>query len=281
MRGPGCFRLTLLAAVLQACASGWALGESLPVEDKAPDQWRFSITPYIFLPTRTSGASTVAGQRVDLDLNLNDVLDILQGAASIRGEAWRGNFGIISDIYYVEIEDSVTLGLPGPLGGSAKLMSNTKQSWASLLGAYRFAEGAAGPGGRRYAFDVSGGARWNSLRQTIDIRGDVPIGPGLRPNVNLGGTETWWEPVIGLRGVVEVADRWTLGARIDLGGFGAGGDRLQYLVLAGVDWRAWERTSIKLGWQFYGIDFSTDRSDGKFAYDVDQNGPYLGITFRF
>ena len=51
--------------------------------------------------------------------------------------------------------------------------------------------------------------------------------------------------------------------------------------LGGVGYRPWETTSLKFGWQFYGIDFSTNRSDGKFAYDGFQTGPYLALTYQF
>ncbi len=87
--------------------------------------------------------------------------------------------------------------------------------------------------------------------------------------------------MITARAGVQVADEWTFGVRADLSGFGVGGDDLQWLVLAGFDYKPWERTSIRIGWQFYGIDYSTTRSDGAFAYDVFQTGPYLGMAFRF
>ncbi len=85
----------------------------------------------------------------------------------------------------------------------------------------------------------------------------------------------------GVRAAYQVSDRWTLGGRAEIGGFGVGGDDLQYTVLFGADWRARERSSLKFGYQFYGIDFETERSDGDFAYDISQHGPYLGVTFRF
>ncbi len=123
--------------------------------------------------------------------------------------------------------------------------------------------------------------RYNSLRQTVDADVNVDIGPGFGFQTRLGGTEDWFEPVVGVRGVAEISDRWTIGARADFGGFGVNGDDLQWKVIAGFDYRAWERTSVKFGWQFYGIDYSTNRSDGKFAYDVFQIGAYLALTHRF
>ncbi|WP_170425264.1 hypothetical protein [Ruegeria arenilitoris] len=39
--------------------------------------------------------------------------------------------------------------------------------------------------------------------------------------------------------------------------------------------------SLKLGVRYYSIDYSTDRTDGKFAYDADQIGPFIGYSYRF
>ena len=273
----GTQRAGLRLAAAMICAAGSATAQTFEITDGPAEEWRFTLQPYLFLPVGTTGTSTVAGTSVDLDLDLGDVLDLLQGAVSLRGEAWRGDWGVIADGYYVYLEGSG--GVDGPMGGRLDLTSETRQAWGSLQGAYRMAKGTVDASGRRYALDVSAGLRLNSLKQEIGIRVDV-AGPGL-VSANLGGTETWVEPMIGLRGAIELSDRWTAGARVELGGFGAGGDDLQYTAVAGVDYRAWENASILIGYQFYGIDFSTNRSDGKFAYDVDQHGVYAGVAFRF
>ena len=280
MRLGGCLKAVLTSTVISLGWVGAANAEALAIAGETENDWRFSLTPYLFLPVQTKGTSTVGGVEADLDLSLSEVLDLLQGAASIRGEAWNGDWGVIADLYYVEIEAKGGAAV-GPASQSyldAKV--TTRQTWFNLMGAYRFAQGETGPVNRRWALDASAGVRWNTLKQTVDATLTLPP-PDLSQDVSLGGTEEWFEPVIGLRGAWEVAERWTLGARVDLGGFGVNGDKLQYLVLGGADWRPWEKVSFKLGWQFYGIDYETERSDGKFAYDVDQNGPYLGLTFRF
>jgi len=260
---------------------GWA--QSIEFDESGGKEWRFLVTPYLFLPVTTTGTSTVAGATVDVDLDLSDVLDTLNFAAAARTELWKGNFGLMSDLYYTNIGGSGTIALPGSASGTLGVDIKVKQGWLSLMGAYRFAQGTFDRGGQklRYIFDAGAGVRYNLLKQDVDATLSFDIGPGPGLQTSLGGTEVWWEPTLMLRGGVEVSDRWTLGARAEIGGFGAGGDDLQWIVLLGADYRPWQNTSLKLGWQFYGIDFSTNRSDGKFAYDVFQTGPYLGATFRF
>ncbi|CUH48708.1 hypothetical protein [Ruegeria atlantica] len=242
--------------------------QALPRDEAEEGTWRHSITPYLFLPLSTIGTSTVAGTSVDLDLKLSDVLDLLQGAASARYEGWNGNFGLISEVYYVKLGEDATL----PVGG-ASLDVDIRQTFFNVQGAYRFADGV-NASGRRYAADAAIGVQWNRLKQEIDI-----AGPG--PGMTLGGTEEWFEPMIAVRYAVELNEKWNFASRAQLSGFGVNGDDLQYLVLAGFDWKGWENTSLRFGYQFYGIDYSTDRSDGEFAYDVDQNGLYAAVAFHF
>lgn len=256
-----------------------ASAQSLAPPSIDENSWHFSITPYLFLPLRTTGTSTVADGDVDLDLNLIDVFKLLNGALSGRVEAWRGDFGLAVEGYFVALGDDASFDLPGPGSGRAGVDVNVRQAFVDLLVAYRALDGRYDDTGRRYALEGFAGARYNSLTQ--DIEANASFGPDLGFQTSLGGTEDWWEPVIGARGIVQISDRWTGAVLADFGGFGVGGDDLQWKVRGGADYRPWEQTSLRFGWQVYGIDYSTNRSDGTFAYDVLQTGPYLAATYQF
>lgn len=259
-----------LAAIATATAlAPQAFAEPMSLSGLDESQWRHDLTVYAFLPASTSGTSTVAGSAVDLDLDLSDALDLLNGAIAGRYEGWNGNFGIIADLNFVDLEAGGTLSGP-PLTVNADIT----QSWLALLAAFRVSDTTYGTNGQRFAFDVQGGLRYNKLKQEITASPALPPFP-------LGGTEEWWEPVIGARAMWQINEEWAAILEADVGGFGAGGSDLQYGVNAVIDWRPWANTSLKFGWRFYGLDFATDRSDGAFGYDVSQNGPYLGVTFRF
>jgi hypothetical protein len=268
-------------AALMVGPSGMAFADPLGLRGVSDDEWRFTVSPYLFIPVSTTGTSTVAGGTVDLDLSLKDVLKHLEFAVSGRAEAWKGDFGLIIDTYYVNIGGDESIGLPDSPGVTVGVDVEVKQFWFDLLGAYRVAHGAYDETGRRYAIDLQAGVRYNRLRQKVDVDVSVDIGPSDGFQTSLGGTEDWFEPVVGVRGVAEISDRWTVAARADFGGFGVNDDHLQWKVITGFDYRAWERTSVRFGWMFYGIDYSTNRSDGKFAYDVFQHGPYMALTHRF
>jgi hypothetical protein len=244
--------------------------QSLPALGKSETDWRYTLGLYAFLPISTTGTSTVGGQTVPIDLDLGDVLDLLDFAAAGRFEAWKGDFGLILDANYVSI--SADGPLPGPLGSTFSV--NVRQKWLGLLAAYRVADGTYGANNQRYTFDIQGGARYNSLRQVVDVQTPGPLNP---PTV--GGDESWFEPVIGARGMWRLNDKWTTIASIDLGGFGAGGNDLQIGANIGFDYQPWDNTSVIFGYRYFSMDYSTTLSSGVFAYDTTQHGPYIGVKF--
>ncbi|MEM8581054.1 MAG: hypothetical protein AAGF50_07650 [Pseudomonadota bacterium] len=253
------------AVLASVCATG-AFAD--PVALTSGDQLSQDLTLYLFLPTNTSGTSGLAGVETDLDLSLSDVLDVLDFGSSLRYEAWRNDFGFLVDGNYYGISQDFSAS-----SGIARLDVDVEQWWLSFQGAYRVGKGTLGNGGR-YSFDLQGGLRYTSLKQEIDIDGP---GPGLA----LGGTETWWEPVVGARYLWEITDRWTGGVLVDAGGFGVGDNDLAWSATAGADYEFENGGSIKFGLRYYSIDFETERSDGTFTYDVTQVGPFVGYTFRF
>jgi hypothetical protein len=257
-----------------ACAlilgSQGALAEPMSFTGQNEDGWRHSVTGYAFLPARTNGTSTVAGSDVDLDLTLSDVFDndLLDFALAGRYEAWKGDLGFIVDANYVRLGTAVS---PTP---ALALDADIQQAWLAFMAAYRVVNTTYGDDRRRVTFDVQGGVRYNKLKQQIDV-----TTPG--PSPRLGGTERWWEPVIGGRVMWQINDKWAGAVAAELGGFGVGDDDLQVVATAGFRYQAWENTSIRFGYRYYSIDYSTDRSDGAFALDMDQHGPYLGVTWNF
>ncbi|AXI45523.1 hypothetical protein C1J03_05425 [Sulfitobacter sp. SK012] len=264
----------LLIAIICLSSTGLATEVAQADPMTGPNQndsdWRFTGAVYAFAPFRTTGTTTVSGVSAPIDLDLGEVLDNLDFAASGRFEAWKGDWGVIFDANYYSI--SADGSLPGPAGGSVDV--NVRQEWLGVLAAYRIANGTYGTSGKRYTVDVQAGYRYNSLRQEVDI-----ATPG--PATTLGGDDSWWEPVIGARGKWELNNQWATVASLEFGGFGAGGNDLQVGLNAGFDYHPWDNTSIIFGYRYFSMDYSTTLESGAFAYDVEQHGPYIGVKYVF
>ncbi|WP_085806912.1 hypothetical protein [Roseovarius albus] len=226
---------------------------------------QYELAGYLFLPTSTTGTSTIDGIEADIDLSLSDALDLLDVAASFRAESWKGDWGLIFDANYLSLEANENLSRGGSVDG------DVEQYWLAFLGTYRVSRGTLS-GGQPYSIDVQAGVRYNSLKQKINISG---------PGTSLGGTETWWEPVIGARYAWKINEKWSGAVLADAGGFGVNDSDLQWSTTLSFDYSFDGARSLKLGVRYYSIDFSTNRPGGEFAYDASQVGPFIGYSYSF
>jgi len=256
-----------------------ARAEPLTPSGKNDSEWRADFSPYLFLPVSVTGDSTIAGQTTSLDLDAGDLLDLLSFALSGRLEVWKGDFGLILDGYYVNLDAGGTVGTPGPLPINVSIDADIRQFYIDGLGSYRVIHEPYNDDGDVWSLDLMAGVRYNYLKQKISVSASGGLGPGAA--TSLGGSETWVDPMVGARVAVALNERWTAAVRGDIGGFGVSDTDLTWSVTGGFDYRPWESTSLKFGWRAYSIDMATTFSDGTFAYDIFQHGPYAATTFRF
>ncbi|ASP35643.1 hypothetical protein CHH27_22360 [Labrenzia sp. VG12] len=251
-----------------------------PVEKTSP--WTFELGAYGFIPVSVEGTSVVDGGAVDLDMDLGDVLELLDFAISGRGEAWRARdvndgsaFGFVLDAQYVNL-GLKNQGIGPASGGTVK--ADIRQGIIDAMLGYRFASLSPGSDtSQRLEFDVTAGARYNFLRQKIDVR------PGLPApfTANLGEDKHWVSPVVGARANFVLNDRWNFVLRGDMSGFGVSGENLSWSLNGIAGYRLTERATMRLGYRVYDIDYSSGTGSNKFAYDITQHGPYAGLSFRW
>ena len=232
------------------------------------------LTLYLFAPVSTKGTSIIAGQGADIDMNLSDALDVLDFTISGRYELWQGDWGFVVEGNHLGISDDASVTLPGPMGMDLDVDVEVEQNWVSLMGAYRFGRGVT-DGGMPFIFDVSGGLRYNYLSQEANITG--PMGN----RIELGGSETWFEPVIGARAAMALNDQWATAIVLDASGFGVEDNELAFSASWAFSKQINETTSLRFGYRYYSIDYETNKSDGVFGYDVSQHGPFVGLGFTF
>lgn len=268
---------------------GTALAADLPVEQTpvfepidSVSPWTFDIGIYGFIPVSVAGTSVVGGGAVDLDMDLGDVLDVLQFAATGRGEAWRKHehndgsaFGLIVDAQYVNMGLS-NQNIGSRAGGTVK--ADIRQGIIDTMLGYRFASLPAGAGpGQRIEVGVTAGARYNFIRQKVQVS------PGLPApfTADLGEDKHWISPVIGASANFIFNDRWNLLVRGDMSGFGVSGENLSWSLNGIAGYRFTEKATLRFGYRVYDIDYSSGTGGNEFAYDVTQHGPFMGLSYRF
>ena len=228
-----------------------AVGAASPIaaQDSGSDEWQFNIAPLYLWASDLSGTLTARDREVSFQLPFDQAFDNLESAFTLRFEAWKGRWGILTDFSYMDLSSDRTVG---PLELNIAL--------ENLI-----AEVAVG-----YNFDgpsfICLGARYYGMESAI-------TGSMGR---ELAVDESWVDPIIGFGWTPKLSSRWTFSAMVDVGGFGIASD-LTWKASAVIDWRVGK--FIALGAGYRALDYDYKNEDEGFAYDVLQQGP--GFYLRF
>ncbi len=241
-----------------------AVALALLASPAAAQEWEFSVTPYFWASGLEGDIGAFPNLPVaEVDLSFGDILEDLDGAIMIKGEAQRGRLGLIVDFAYVKTDSSSdNVGIRDPQFTGVTL--ENEMVTATFAGTWRIVEE------EQYSIDVVGGVRYSkvSAELTLFVR-DTAV---RRANPD----ESWFDPVIGARTKVQLSPRWSLAAHGDVGGFGVSSD-LTWQAVGTASYAFNDRWAASGGWRYYAVDYEEDG----FIYDISQHGPILGVTFRW
>jgi hypothetical protein len=226
---------------------------ALPVTSNAAetDKWQFTISPYLWVASIV-GSTGADGIDSGIDTGYNFLsLDNLEGAFFIAASARKGRWTIQTDAVFLKFADE---GIFDLLTANIDLSGNVLE----LSGAYR-------PGSFKYT-ELVFGVRRVSLE--IDI--------GLTPGPQGIQKENWLDPLIGIRHIRPLGEKWRAIFRADLGGFGVSSD-LTFNAIVGADFNMTKHSSLFLGYRYLTLDFSED----DFLADLTADGFALGVEFSF
>ncbi len=246
-------------------------------QNAGSDRWKFSFVPYIWAVS-LSGDMTVRGRKAEIDASFGDILSNSDSLFALSGffEARKGKWGGYLDGLYIKLgtDDSKV----GPL-----VVDTTTELGLFEFGAlYRVAKGHWGnPGpaaseqpGRRWSVDALAGGRF-----TIQ---DIQITFKTGPVPKVEQTESWTDPIIGGRILADLSRsrKWDFRLKGDIGGFGVGSDFTWHvLALVGYNFKLFKADGAALlGYRALYQDFETGSGTDKYAWDVTQHGPIIGLS---
>jgi hypothetical protein len=239
----------------------WCL--SAYAQSDPADRWEFQLAPYSWLAGQEGTVATLPGlPAADIEVDFwDDVLGNINGALMLVGEARKGRYGVVMDIVYNDIESKDST--PGPLFSSIKL--NNTMWIVSAGGFYRLVEQQRG------FLDLIGGVRYWSVDTELTIRA------GLLPGRKLSEQEDWVDPLVGFKGLVPIGNsKFFVNGAVVIGGFDVGSEFMwDANINLGYQWTKGFATT--LGYRYLDVDYE----HGDFLYDVAQQGPVLGLLFRF
>jgi len=243
------------------------------IERTLTEPWRFAVIGWGWAP---DAPADIKLGRADAELpeSLNTILDSLQWGAMLDLEARKGPFGAFVSPIVIGLEDSEHFTTP--LGERRKVTVEEEVFLMDFglsfeLGRWHFGKDADSP-----AVTVESTFGGRALFDDISVK----INAGL---VSSGRTESvdvdFVAPVLGLRTVWDLTERWALSLEGDYGGFHV--DHLDETWNAegflGYRFETFGVSSIVFaGYRYLYIDYSKEAE-----IEVKIRGPALGLGFYF
>ena len=254
-------RLTFSAVVLLGFAGPAAAADLLaPVEVTTESGWTFSFVPYLWAAGLEGDIAVSGLPSVEVDASFLDIIKHFDFGFMGVGEARYGNLGFVSDFMYIKLsaDNEVTAG---PIDADIELSSEM----LTFLGAaeYRLIDAEGG------SLDALAGARVWWVKTELDF-------DGVALDASGSDSETWIDPIIGLKGRLNFNEDFYFTSWAMIGGFGVSSDFI-WDVMGGLGWNAWDSVSLVAGYRGLGVDYEHDG----FLFDIVQHGPLIGAAFRF
>jgi opacity protein-like surface antigen len=243
----------IILALIGLSAAGPARAQSA----ETPGGWQFELTPYFW------GAGIKADLKVGLlpeqsvDASFSDIWESLHFALMGTFEARKDRWGFLFDGVYANLTKS--LPTPGDIFGDLK--AGIKLGVFSLAGTFRAVEGKA-------AVDVVGGVRY------VNFTADLELTSGIYAGRQGSASQGWVDGFGGARLQFALAKAWTLVGYADVG---AGGSKLSWQALAGLEVKFSKALSGKLGYRY----FYFERENNDVLFKFAMAGFYAGLGIGF
>jgi len=273
-------RMVLLAAMTAMIFTAPAQAQSVA----SADQWKFSITPYLWLPnvngTLKYSIPPGAGGSPEVEAGPNDYLQNLQSVIMLSGEARKDRWSVFTDVIYLAFSDEKSSVKSVNFGGDVVSSSLNLATSSSLRGtAWTLGAGYAVQTGQPVKLDVFGGLRYFSLQASTSWQLEGVIngpGPGqtFPRSGGISAGADLWDGIIGVRGRVPLGiSDWSIPYYLDIG---AGSSQLTWQGMIGIAYTfKWGDVTLAYRNLYY------DQKDDKLVQNLRFDGPALGATFRF
>jgi hypothetical protein len=268
-----------LKVLLAAALAVLMVFTSLPALAQATEGWRVEGTVSLYLPDISgTTAFPLTGASGEVTLDAETILENLKMAFMGTLEVSRGDWGLFTDVLYMDIGDArsgfreISIGgLPLPAAANASADYDMKGWGWTLGGTWHALPGPAA------TLDVIAGARLFDIEQTLgwEITGDV----GSIPLPGRAGTSTVglsnWDGIVGAKGRLALgADRkWFAPYYLDVG---TGDSELTWQAIGGAGY-SFHWGDVVAAWRYLDCDMRS----GIPVESLTFNGPSISTVFRW
>jgi opacity protein-like surface antigen len=217
-----------------------------------PAKWHFDISAFAQL-TSLSGVVKARGETVNPGSSYSDV------QWGLHAEAAKKSWILLLEGSYLKLTEEAVVQ-----GGTTPAEIEVKQFIVDGAVAYR-----VGAPTRSFAF--VGGVRYQDLQGTTTVEGQAPT----------TGSQSFWDPYLGMRLHWDTNPKLPIVLRGDVGGLQISDVSLSWRLTLGAGYRVSDSFALSGGWRWYDVEYNTPSGPDQFIWDVNQNGPFLGLTLGF
>lgn len=252
-----------ILATLASTGVAYAADIAEPPPEPAPVEsgWTFTLAPYVWLAGIDGNVAQFGLPKVSIDASISDVLSNFDIGVMAAGEARYGRFSFATDLFYVKL--SADKATPRGILADDVNVKVRDFMWTGAA-AYSVIQEEAGN------LDVMAGLRVWSVNTDLGFSG------GPLDGISADDTDTWVDPIVGLKGRFNFTPNIYFTGWGMIGGFGAS-SKFMWDAMGGLGYSFNEMFSVVAGYRGMGVDYSHDG----FVYDVVQHGPIFGGVIRF
>ena len=235
-----------------------------PIPTVAENQWRGSITPYLWLVNFSGSVARGSDTLGSVNIDTSSLLSNLNAAAMIEGEVHRGNWGIWGDLVYSRLSSQSSHLKLGPASLDTKTSLTT--------GIYDIAATYTLHSSPTAYVDGLVGARILTQDTTINLStvGVLPDG------VNRNSSTTITNAIVGIKGRARISDSdWFVPFYLDVGAGNAQTNVTSQAMVGIGKAFTWGDVSLALKNVYYQLH------QNKVTSDLNLFGAAVAVTFRF
>jgi hypothetical protein len=271
--------------IILATLASLALCGPLGAAEQTPgNQWAFSITPYLWLPSisGTLNYSIPPGASGSPEVNTDEdsYLDALKFAMMISGEARKGRLTVFTDFIYLDFANEnskvKSINFGGNVVSASANVSNNSELKSTV---WTLAAGYAVLPARPVALDVFGGLRYAGMEASTDWQLALTVtepggGQTFPRSGSISEREDLWDGIIGVKGSIWLGkSNWSIPYYLDVG---AGSSKLTWQGMVGIAYtHNWIGARLVYRYLYY------DMGNDKLIKDMSFSGPAFGVDFRF
>lgn len=225
-------------------------------ENEDSSQWTFSTTSYVWF-SGLNGTVGVKGHKARVSLVFSDILSNMDASGMLSFQGHNGNQYFFFDGMYLDLSDTEQVS-PTVFTDVGMTTTRLQAAWGVRVKEWESS-----------SLHVFAGLRYWNLKNELTIR------TASAPLRRFTDTQSWLDPLVGIRFSTRLSPKLSFTAIVDAGGFGMGSD-FTWGGMVDFSWRLSERTSLEVGYRYLYVDYEKDG----FLMDAYNDGLFIGFTWK-